>query len=371
MENACLPNEAEWIDPRDLAAAWIAQGRSAEAISYFEDLLGRGRGGILARIALAQVQRAIGETALAVATMRDASSLAPEVAEVAVAFAEALAADANLTAAIAEYQRAARLAPDDPGPQLGIALLWVEVGEWDKAHPHLEAARALEADGTQIALIENAIARAKADPRLPAAFVRHLFDQFSADYDQRMLDRLGYAAPAILRDLAAMMWGPKPPKQIMLDLGCGTGLAARAFKDCTKRIAGIDLSPKMLAQAQATGLYADLIAADIEEWLGRAAPEQFDVAVAADVFVYLGDLSAIFAGTHKVLKSGGSFLFTVERGEASSFQLGTRRRYQHSEAYIRDLATAHDFFIASLITATLRHDAGVPVEGFAALMTKS
>jgi predicted TPR repeat methyltransferase len=207
-------------------------------------------------------------------------------------------------------------------------------------------------------------------PRLPQNFVRHLFDQFSADYDERMIGRLGYAAPSILRDLGAMYWGPKPKPRATLDLGCGTGLSGRAFADVAEPLTGVDLSPKMLAAARKTGHYGQLIEADLEPWLASAAPRQFATVVAADVLGYLGDLTATMAGVAHVIRPDGEFLFTVELGEGTDFALGERRRYRHSEAYLRRLAAEHGFEIASLIAATLRHDAGVPVEGLAALFIR-
>lgn len=366
MENACLSDD--YVDPRELVEDAIAAGRAGEAAKKLKAMLDAGRGGLLTRIALSRVQLACGETKAAVAAARDAAQLVPDAIDAAMAFGDALAADANLTAAIAEYQRAARLAPDAPAPQLAIARLWAEIGEWDKAEDTLARAGAMGADTSAL---HDVIARGRTAPRFGDSFVRHLFDQFSADYDDRMLGRLGYAAPAILRDLAGMYWGPKPKRRPTLDLGCGTGLSGRAFADVARPLTGVDLSPKMLAQARTTGLYTTLVEADIETWLAAAPLGAFQTAIAADVFVYLGDLAPSFAGVARVLAPGGEFLFTVEKGETADFALGTRRRWRHSEDYLRRLAADHGFEPASLIAATLRHDAGQPVEGWAALFVRT
>jgi predicted TPR repeat methyltransferase len=350
-----------------VAADLIAEGRAAEAVAQFQAMLEAGRGGILSRIALASAAIAAGDPKRAIEAARDAAQLAPDAVDAAMAFGEALAADANLTAAIAEFQRAARLAPDAPAPQFAIARLWAEIGEWDKALHTLDRAEELGMDGRGL---RDQIAVNQKAPRLPQNFVRHLFDQFSADYDERMIGRLGYAAPSILRDLGAMYWGPKPKPRATLDLGCGTGLSGRAFADVAEPLTGVDLSPKMLAAARKTGHYGQLIEADLEPWLASAAPRQFATVVAADVLGYLGDLTATMAGVAHVIRPDGEFLFTVELGEGTDFALGERRRYRHSEAYLRRLAAEHGFEIASLIAATLRHDAGVPVEGLAALFIR-
>jgi predicted TPR repeat methyltransferase len=359
----------EFVDPRELADQLIAQGREAEAAAAFRSMLDAGRGGLLTRIAYSRALIALGATERAVEAAREAAQLAPGVLDAAMAFADALAADANLTSAVAEYQRAARLDPSALEPQVAVARLWADIGEWDKAEDTLARAEGLGADGAKL---RAQIAEGRKAKRFGENFVRHLFDQFSADYDERMLGRLGYSAPAILRDLAAMYWGPKPKVGTVLDLGCGTGLSGRAFADIHHgALIGVDLSPKMLAKAKETLLYDDLQQADIETWLETAPERAFDTVIAADVFVYLGELEPAFRGVSRVLVTGGEFLFTVERGEGADFALGERRRWRHSEEYLRRLAKDHRFEPASLIVATLRHDAGAPVEGLAALFVKT
>jgi predicted TPR repeat methyltransferase len=330
MANASLPIEPDaYTDPRETAARLIAEGRAPEAVAAFQALLDAGRGGILTRIALSTAAIAAGDTKRAVTAARDAVQLAPDAVDAVMAYGEALAADTNLTGAIAEFQRAARLAPDAPTPQLAITTLWAEIGEWDKALQALDRAGGLGGDGH---VLRTKIAESQSASRLPESFVRHLFDQFSADYDERMLGRLGYAAPSILRDLAAMYWGPKPKPRPILDLGCGTGLGGRAFADVAKPLTGIDLSPKMLEAAKRTGHYQSLIAADIETWLAGQPAGPFATVIAADVLGYLGDLGQVFTGVAALLSPGGEFLFTVERGEGPDFALGERRRYRHTEA---------------------------------------
>lgn len=363
-----MSDRDDFADPREVASDLIAQGRADEAVIQLREALAKGRGGILTRIAFARALTATGDTKGGVEAAREAAHLASGTLDAVMAFGDALAADANLTAAIAEYQRAARIDPNASEPHESIARLWAEVGEWDKAMDALDRAESLGADGQTLM---QAIRVARGAPRLPGTFVRHLFDQFSADYDERMISRLGYAAPAILRDLAGMYWGPKPVPHGTLDIGCGTGLSGKAFSDVARPLVGVDLSPKMLAAAEATGIYAELVEADIEAWLEACAPNRFETILAADVFVYLGDLSKIFAGVAKVLKPNGVFLFTVEKSDVADFELGDRRRYRHSETYLRRLAADHGLEPASLIDATLRFDAGKPIQGLAALFVKS
>ena len=65
------------------------------------------------------------------------------------------------------------------------------------------------------------------------------------------------------------------------------------------------------------------------------------------------------------LKPGGFFIFTTEKKEGADFELGPKRRWRHSEAYLRAAADAAGLDIAGLIAASPRNEANVPVEGFA------
>ena len=187
----------------------------------------------------------------------------------------------------------------------------------------------------------------RARPRSDAGYVRHLFDQFSTDYDARMIQQLSYRAPAILRELADMTMAGRA-RLAVLDLGCGTGLSGAAFKDKAARLGGIDLSPAMIAKARARGIYDGLAVGDIEGELGA---EDYDLVLAADTLVYLGDLQAVMSAVARALKPDGFFLFTVEKKDGEGFELGPKRRWRHSEGAIRALAkptasTLRDFWNA-------------------------
>ena len=229
----------------------------------------------------------------------------PQVAVAVLALGEALLAAELLPTAIAELQRALRLDPDLARARALIAEAWLKAGEADKA---LEALHELDDPPPAMIAAAQAIkAAARSDP----GYVRHLFDQFSADYDTRMIGQLGYAAPQILLGLAEMVM-PGREQLSILDLGCGTGLAGLAFRPLAARLDGVDLSPAMIEKARARGIYDHLEVADLESALAAPGPA-YDLILAADTLVYLGDLASVFRAAHGRLASDGFFLFTVEQ----------------------------------------------------------
>lgn len=355
-------NLEEGGDPIEAAQALIASGKADQAVCDLRARLAAGRGSLLARITLVHALLAANDTSGALEEAREAVSLNPNVAPAVLALGEALLAAEALPTAIAELQRALRLDPDLPRARELIAIAWLKAGEADKA---LEGLRALEPTPAIEAMIASA-ERIKTASRSDAGYVRHLFDQFSADYDARMIGQLSYAAPQILLDLASMVM-PGREELSVLDLGCGTGLAGLAFKPLAATLDGVDLSPAMIEKAKARGIYNNLTVDDLESAL--AAPGRaYDLILAADTLVYLGDLRAVFEGVRSRLAPEGYFLFTTEAA-AEGFELGPKRRWRHSDAYLRATAQDAGLSVAGLVAAAPRHEANQPVEGFAVALT--
>ena len=355
-------------DPIEAAEALIASGHATQAARDLRARLIAGRGGLLARLTLIKALLADKDASAALAEAREAVSLNPNVAVVVVALGEALLAADMLPTAIAELQRALRMDPGLARARELVASAWLQAGEADKA---LENLRELEDPPAEMIAGAEAI---KTAPRSDAGYVRHLFDQFSADYDTRMIRQLAYAGPQILLDLADIVM-PGRESLSILDLGCGTGLAGAVFKPLASRLDGVDLSPAMIEKARARGIYDHLAVADLETALGTAGAV-YDLILAADTLVYLGDLTAAFDGAAARLAPEGYFLFTTEallddKGGGDGFELGPKRRWRHSDAYLRATAQAAGLQVAGLVAATPRHEANQPVEGFAVALTRA
>jgi predicted TPR repeat methyltransferase len=347
--------------PLDLfaeAEALIAQNRAGEAAELLRRRIDEGRGGLLLQLLYAHALAAQGEAQAALIAARETVRLYPDAAAAALGLGEALLACGQLPTAIAEFQRALRLDPELGAARLALGSVWLEAGEAEKA---LQAFAELEPQTVGLAERIAEAEAMRARPRSDAGYVRHLFDQFSADYDTRMRSQLAYRAPEILRELACLTLADRKPLAI-LDLGCGTGLSGEAFKDLASRLDGIDLSPAMIEKARARRLYDALAVGDIESLPASAA---YDLALAADTLVYLGDLEPVLRSVAGALKPGGAFLFTVEKKDGEGFELGPKRRWRHSESYLRALAEVQGFRVLGLVQCTPRMEAGQNVEGFA------
>lgn len=241
------------------------------------------------------------------------------------------------------------------------------LGRRDEAADACRAALALEPDFDEARFL---LASLEGDPqRSPPSYVRQVFDKYAGHFDRDLVERLGYRTPEMLAALAAKHLAPAPKSLSVLDLGCGTGLAGVALASLARRLVGVDLSPAMLAEAKKRGLYADLIEGDLES---MAFAQPFDLAVAADVLIYLGDLSPTFAAIDRALSPGGAILFSVEELEkGGTFQLTDDLRYAHAYEHIRTLASAQGWSEVASERAALRRQGGKPVAGILFLFRKS
>jgi predicted TPR repeat methyltransferase len=202
--------------------------------------------------------------------------------------------------------------------------------------------------------------------RCPPGYIRGLFDEFSQDYDRRMLETLGYSAHLHLRTLADHALPANQNGWRILDLGSGTGLVGEAFKDLAQggRLDGIDLSPRMVEAARARAIYYDVIQGDIETIL-HVVGRTYDLILAADTMIYFGDLSTILSGVAKRLETGGFYLFAVEAKDGDGWEQTEAHRFRHSEAYLREAAARARLLFVEFVPCVLRREGGEAVKGFA------
>jgi predicted TPR repeat methyltransferase len=206
-----------------------------------------------------------------------------------------------------------------------------------------------------------------ADPTaaMTTGYVRALFDQYAASFDTA-LAKLGYRGPQLLFDAvmaACETTGREPYFGKALDLGCGTGLAARVFAKHIDSLHGVDVSPGMIDAADRTGLYSWLNVDDMLGYLVRQGMDSADLIVAADAFVYVADLAPLFREAGRVLEQGGLFAFTVETHAGDGILLGEKLRYAHGAPYIHAELAAAGLVEVVFDTASTRNENGQPVPG--------
>jgi predicted TPR repeat methyltransferase len=118
----------------------------------------------------------------------------------------------------------------------------------------------------------------------------------------------------------------------------------------------------MLDKARELRSYDELACAEIEAWLaGQSA--RWDLVLAADVFVYVGDLAPVFGLIAAALRAGGLFAFSCETREGEGYAITASNRYAHAPAYVAATARAAGFELLEMSPAVLRREHGADVHG--------
>lgn len=271
----------------------------------------------------------------------------------------------DLEAAADLMDQALELAPSWAEGRFVLAETLMRAGHTEPAVSAFQTYLTLDpADsmGAQAKLAQLGLASVTAE--LPRAYVERLFDQYAPRFDKALVEGLKYSAPQQIR-AGVLQRFPQRRFAACLDLGCGTGLMGAALRDVVKYLEGVDLSAGMVAEAKRKNIYDALAHMDLLAALQRAA-HAYDLIVAADVLVYVGDLAPIMTAAKAALKPGGLLAFTVQAATTGDYRLGPDQRFSHGEAYIR--STLSGFVNTAVTSSSFRRERHEDVPGLLVLV---
>jgi predicted TPR repeat methyltransferase len=348
----------------NLGNALAMQGRTDEAIGHFARALALRPDYVDAHVNLGNSLSERGRLADAAAHYRQALATSSGVPAAWLGLGRIFHQTRRYEDALAAFERA----PDSAEAWLGRARALRRLRRWEEAIAAYRQALARGGDAEIINFYLASLGAGQAPAAAPRDLVSTLFDRNSDRYDQLLVGALKYQTPDLLFD-AIVRFAPDRNGDI-LDLGCGTGLVGTRFRPLARTLTGVDLSAKMLAIARQRQIYDDLACCEMTEFLSARA-NAFDIATAADVLVYFGDLSGVFHHVRGALRDGGLFGFSVEAGEAQDFSLKPTLRYTHSAAYLRKMARDHGFAVETIESKVLRQEDGQDVAGHLAVLRRA
>jgi predicted TPR repeat methyltransferase len=281
-------------------------------------------------------------------------------------FARDLQLKGDLPAAADLLEQTIELAPNFASAWFTLGEIREQLGERDAAVSAFRNARAADPDDRHGATVRLMRLGAEQLAEMPKGYVQALFDQYAPRFEAALLGDLGYRAPQLLfKAVLLVRAAARKPAffKRAIDLGCGTGLAAAAFAKGVDRFIGIDLAPKMIDQARASGLYAELEVGDMVAGLRDTPDASADLILAADAMVYVSNLAPILTEVRRVLVVGGLLAFTVETHGGNGVIIGHGLRYAHAAEYLRDVIAAAGLALAHLEEASPRSEDNVPVRG--------
>lgn len=254
--------------------------------------------------------------------------------------------------------------PDHADSHYNMAVCLHNLERYDAALAAYRACLAIEPANQSARHLAAALSGDPSDAP-PKDYVVGLFDGYAARFEEHLVKALDYKVPTLLRALV----GEGRRFATALDLGCGTGLAGREFREMVDSFHAIDLSPNMVEEARARGVYDHVRESDICAYLDADGP-MFDLVIATDVFIYVGRLEDVFEAVSRRCAAGALFAFSTEAFDGEAFGLLPSGRYAHAPAYIHGLARANGFTVCKEKAVTLRKGEAGDVPGFLTVLAK-
>jgi predicted TPR repeat methyltransferase len=289
-------------------------------------------------------------------------------------FARDVQLKGDLTSAADLLEQAAELAPNFASAWFSLGEIRQQLGESERAVAAFRKARAADPDDRHGASIRLMRLGAEELSAMPRGYVQALFDQYAPRFEAALLGDLGYRAPQqLFKAVVALRVAARKPAffKRAIDLGCGTGLAAAAFEKEVDHFIGIDLSPCMIEEARASGLYQQLEVDDMVVGLRGQGDASADLVLAADAFVYIPELAPVLTEVERVLAPGGLLAFSVETHSGEGVVIGEGLRYAHAAEYLHNRTAASGLKLAHLERASPRAEANEPVRGLVAVASKT
>ena len=255
--------------------------------------------------------------------------------------------------------------PPFGGAYEALAMLLYELGRSQEAAEIAALWLARDPSNAKAQHVAASMSGSHVPPRASDDYVREHFDAAAAGFDNN-LRQLEYRAPDLIAAALKRLVGERVLPAV-LDAGCGTGLCGPLIRGMAARLAGVDLSSKMIDRALARSVYDDLHVAELSAFL-RANPKTFDAIVSADTLVYFGALDAPLRAAQSALRRDGLLIFTLESlstdDASEDHRLQFHGRYAHSESYVRRALRDAGLAVQALACETLRRERLEPVNGF-------
>jgi predicted TPR repeat methyltransferase len=191
------------------------------------------------------------------------------------------------------------------------------------------------------------------------SYVKELFDDYAHFYETHMHNNLNYKLPSFLKDYLKKHY-TKKELNLVLEIGCGTGLCAEAIFPYAKKLDGIDVSEKMIEKAKLKGLYDELSIEDCLVFLNKTTTN-YNLMLAMDVTPYLADFESVLKAAYHRLSIQGELIFTIECADTDNRKLQANGRFCYLPNFVEEICQNLKLKLLSATDFIARNEHEIPV----------
>lgn len=341
----------------DQAAALVAQIVQAEPTHV-------GALRLMGRLAMQT-----GATDIGIVCFSRALAVTPRSFDILLELGNALLAGQRPAEALTAFKKGLTLRPNDSALFRGLGQAQLDMGSRaDALKSFRKTLSILPYDQYAAHMIAALTGEAS---KASAGYVPDLFDTYANIFDEHLTGTLEYRVPGLIRE--TLLARKVARLRSMLDIGCGTGLTGAALQDIVAEKDGIDISPKMIRKALERDVYRYLRTGDAVEAMAADAnlAGPYDLVTAADVFIYIGPLEAVFTAVSRALAPAGLFAFSMETVPGDHVVVRSSGRFAHPNPYIASLAAENRFAIVEQRDIQVRRERNLPIAGTLYLLARN
>jgi len=153
---------------------------------------------------------------------------------------------------------------------------------------------------------------------VPLSVIEEHYDSIAPEFNETFSLKKGYRVAEYISELLINQLDAKKTYDV-LDIGCGTGKCgiALAKKQHIKTLMGVDISSKMLIEAQKSldgkpSHFNTLFHSDYSAFLSKTK-QKFDIVIAGSSLHFKKDLAKTLRDIVKVMRPKGHLVFAVEK----------------------------------------------------------
>lgn len=349
----------------NIALAYSDMGENQTAHSHFQQAYKISPEDPSVQFSLAYSHKNMGEIAQACSLYESLLESNGEQPDVLYNLANCYKDSSNNRAAIELYRKVLLLVPDHKSAVNNLAFILHKENRIEDAIDCYKKVLEIDSENISAQYILSVLTGSNEIECPPDSYIQEVFDSYSDHYDKSLVQELEYCVPEKIQSAFASLELPAKFSQV-LDLGCGSGLAAETFYNIADCFTGVDLSSKMLHLAAQKNLYHKLFCAPIEEFLDTTE-QHYDLILAADVFAYFGSLENVFIKAKKAAHTDTVFAFSAEVNENEEFSVRKSGRFAHSVNYIENTLLQSGWKLLFKEETGIRKERGEWIQGVIAV----